>query len=122
MTLKQFKNSGGFCKYLPHALADIDFGLKVLKKSEMIYNYAEWRHPEHSYEPVSKWSLRSYENPFLWTIFLLKNYNRYTFINILKAWYSAFLLKKIIWHLPIEENFLNPMKERIFFCGVYLLN
>lgn len=40
-------------------------------------------------------SMISPNNPFFWTIFLIKNFNRYTFINILKAWNLAW------WHYPI---------------------
>ena len=90
MTLGDFKKSGGFCKYLPHALADIDYGLKVTKKYGACLLDSYVYHKEHDYEPTSIWSWRSYENPIVWTIFLLKNPNRYTLLNILKAWYDAF--------------------------------
>ena len=86
MPLKDFQDSGGFCKLLPHALADLDFGLRQ-KSITFIFN--GFHHPEHSYEPISNWSLRSYKNPIIWTIFLLRHPNKYTFINILKAWYDG---------------------------------
>lgn len=92
MFLGNFRRFGKLCSLLPHALADIDYGLKVLRYQKPIYNWAEWRHPDHDYESCSIWSLRSYKNPILWTIFLLKHLNRYTFINILKSWYEVIRL------------------------------
>lgn len=87
MTVKGFKESGGFCKLLPHALSDIDFGLRMIKTSSWCVSYSI-SHLGHSYKPVSNWSWLSYKNPIVWTIFLLRHPNRYTFINILKAWYD----------------------------------
>lgn len=89
MKLSAFKESGGFCKLLPHALSDIDFGLRALKNFTFCMTY-NIKHDEHGYEPISKWSLRAYNNPILWTIFLLKHPNRYTLLNIAKSWYEIF--------------------------------
>lgn len=90
MTLGDFKRFK-FSRLLPHALADIDYGLKVLR--ELNYTFIErFTHKEHTYQDCHIFSLRSYKNPILWTIFLLKHPNRYTFINILKSWYEIIRL------------------------------
>jgi len=85
MTLGDFKKIK-FSKLLPHALADIDFGIRVVKKLRAYFIDCEFVHPDHNYEKVNKFSLLSYENPILWSIFLLKHPNIYTPLNILKAW------------------------------------
>lgn len=85
MTLGDFKKIK-FSRMLPHALADIDFGIRVIKKLEYTYIPIYFNHPDHEYKRVNKFSLLSYENPILWTIFLLKHFNRYTLLNIIKAW------------------------------------
>ena len=90
MTLKDFRESGGFCRLLPHALADIDYGIKVAKKLNYFADInASWEHPLHIYEGCNMFSLRSYSNPLLWSIFLLRHPNKYTPINILKVWYDG---------------------------------
>ena len=87
MTLGDFKKLGGFCKLLPHALADIDYGIKALKRLRVYSGYAI--HKDHAYEKTSKWSWRSYDNPIVWTIFLLRHPNRYTLLNIARCWYDG---------------------------------
>lgn len=90
ITYGDFKRSGGFCKLLPHALADIDYGLKLKKKGITPFDCSlHYFHPEHEYEKISAWSLRNYGNPVVWTIFLLRHPNKYTLLNIAKAWYDA---------------------------------
>ena len=90
MSFKDFRESGGFCKLLPHALADIDFSIKMWDKNLAIFLYESAIHKDHPYEKCSKWSWRSYDNPIVWTIFLLRHPNRWTLLNILKAWYEIF--------------------------------
>ena len=85
MTAKDFLQIK-FSRFLPHALADIDFGIRAVKKFEPKFMTNSVYHPEHSYEPAYRFSLRSYENPVLWTIFLLKHPNRWTWLNIIKSW------------------------------------
>lgn len=85
MTLGDFKKIK-FSRLLPHALADIDFGIKAVKTLTPYFLGCEFSHPDHEYKKVNKFSLLSYENPILWTIFLLKHPNRYTLLNIIKAW------------------------------------
>ena len=90
MSLKDFRESGGFCRLLPHALADIDFSYRMYKKKKAtIWRVGGVHHEDHDYEKCSKWSWRSYDNPILWTIFLLRHPNRYTLLNIIKSWVSA---------------------------------
>lgn len=91
MTLGDFKRFN-FSRLLPHALADIDYGIKVMEHLDSVY-FDEWvKHEEHPYQDCHIFSLRNYNNPILWTIFLLKHPNRYTFINILKSWYEVIRL------------------------------
>ena len=85
MTLGDFKKIK-FSRLLPHALADIDFGIRVVKKLNPYFLDCVFNHQDHPYKRVSRFSLLSYENPILWTIFLLKHFNRYTLKNIIKAW------------------------------------
>lgn len=85
MALGDFKKIK-FSRLLPHALADIDFGIRAYKKLNVWVLNCEFNHPDHEYKRVNKFSLLSYENPILWTIFLLKHPNRYTLLNIIKAW------------------------------------
>ena len=85
MTLGDFKKIK-FSRLLPHALADIDFGIKAVKRLRVYPIYCYFNHPDHDYKRVNKFNLLSYENPIIWTIFLLKHPNRYTFLNIIKAW------------------------------------
>ena len=90
MTLKDFKESGGFCKWLPHALSDADFGIGTIRSGIVPILISPIIHKEHGHLKRSKFSLLSYDNPIVWTIFLLRHPNRYTLINILKAWYEIF--------------------------------
>src|SRR5574338_727234 len=85
MTLGDFKKIK-FSRLLPHALADIDFGIRAVKKLNLFFIDTYFNHPDHEYKKVNKFSLLSYENPIIWTIFLLKHPNRYTLKNIIKAW------------------------------------
>jgi len=93
MTAPDFINSGGFSKLPPHYLSDYDFGIRMIKKGMAVKTMStQVRHIEH---PKNKnpWSARSVNNPFFWTVFLLKHgRNRYFFLNLLKAW--AELIKK----------------------------
>jgi len=91
MTLGDFKRVK-FSRLLPHALADIDFSIRALRICKPVLIHPEIKHKEHTYQDCSMFSLRSYNNPILWTIFLLKHPNRYTFINILKSWYEVIRL------------------------------
>lgn len=85
MTLGDFKKIK-FSRLLPHALADIDLGIRAVKKLHPCFIGCSFNHPDHPYKRVNKFSLLSYENPIIWTIFLLKHFNRYTLKNIIKAW------------------------------------
>lgn len=89
MTFGDFKRFR-FSRLLPHALADIDYGIRVMERQTSIFNHYHVIHKDHDYEDCSIWSPRSYKNPIFWTIFLLKHPNRHTFINILKSWYEIF--------------------------------
>ena len=90
MTVKDFKESGGFCKLLPHTLSDVDFAVRMWDKNMAIFGSPSIIHKEHEYPKVSCFSKLSYKNPIAWTVFLLRHPNRYTLINILKAWYDIF--------------------------------
>ena len=90
MTVKDFKESGGFCKWLPHTLSDADFSYRMYKKGLGIWRMSPITHKEHGCPKVSCFSKLSYKNPIAWTVFLLRHPNRYTLINILKAWYDIF--------------------------------
>lgn len=95
MTYKDFRNSGGFSKLLPHHFADIDFGIRQIKRGlKPILMKNEIHHIEHPNNEDKPFMIISPNNPFIWTIFLLKHFNRYTFINIIKAWVSALRLLK----------------------------
>jgi len=94
MTYKDFKNSGGFSRLLPHYLSDYDFGIRQVKKGLKVKEmFLRTYHPEHEKErkPFSKVSP---DNPFYWTVFLLKHFNRYFFINLIKAWVTAWRLSR----------------------------
>jgi hypothetical protein len=94
MTYKDFINSGSFSKYLPHYLSDYDFGIRQIKKGLKVKEMeVEVLHPEHDKEhnPFKK---HSPDNPFYWTVFLLKHFNRYFFINFLKVWVTTWRLSK----------------------------
>ena len=93
MALGDFHKIGRFCSLLPYALADIDYGIKAMKKLKGKFIECEFYHPDHPYKKVSRFSLLSYENPILWTIFLLRHPNRYTLLNIAKAWYDAIFFR-----------------------------
>ena len=90
MTLRDFRRSGGFCKFLPHALSDIDFAIRMWNKNLAIFLSRNIRHKEHGHPKVNCFSKLSYKNPIAWTIFLLRHPNRWTLLNILKAWYDIF--------------------------------
>ena len=84
MTFKDFANSGGFCRLLPHYLSDYDFGIKMIKRLKPVTMKNKIIHPYH--KKVSGFKMHSFNNPVFWTIFLLRHPNRYTLLNILKAW------------------------------------
>ena len=87
MTYGDFKKSGGFSKLLPHYLSDYDFGIKMLKKLKPVMMRSKVKHTQHP--QVTGFNMVSVNNPIFWTIFLIKHFNRYTFINIAKAWYDS---------------------------------
>ena len=87
MTLYDFKRIK-FSRLLPHYLADLDFGIRVVKKTETTLMGCHIIHDEHP-RKEGKLILNT-TNPIFWTIFLLKHPNRYTLLNILKAWYGIF--------------------------------
>jgi len=89
MTLKDFKERK-FCKLLPHAFSDLDFGLRTIKSGIVPILISPIIHKEHGHPKVNCFSKLSYKNPIAWTVFLLRHPNRYTLINILKAWYDIF--------------------------------
>ena len=89
MTVRDFKELG-FCKLLPHTLSDADFGLRTIKSGVTPLFISSVQHKEHGHPKVNCFSKLSYKNPIAWTVFLLRHPNRYTFINILKAWYDIF--------------------------------
>jgi hypothetical protein len=94
MTYKDFIQSGGFSKFLPHYLSDYDFGIRQIKKGLKIKEIdIEVFHSDHPKEqnPFTK---HSPDNPFYWTVFLLKHFNRYFFINFLKVWVTTWRLSK----------------------------
>ena len=83
MTVGDFKKFT-FCKLLPHYLSDLDYSLRVLKKLTPVLMETEIYHKNHE-RNEGRFILNS-GNPIFWTIFLLRHPNRYTLINILKAW------------------------------------
>lgn len=90
MTYKDFVESGGFSKWLPHYLSDYDFALRQVKRGLKIKLMdAEIIHKSHQKE-TKVFSILCPYNPIFWTIFLLRHFNRYTPINILKAWFVIF--------------------------------
>ena len=88
LTLHDFKQTK-FSRLLPHALADIDFSIRVVNKIDTTLMGCHIIHDRHSYQDCSKWSWRSYDNPIVWTIFLLRHPNRYTLLNIARCWYDG---------------------------------
>jgi len=84
MTYQDF-NRFKFSKLLPHYLSDYDYGIKVCKKLKPVIMQNKLSHwgakPKHP-----KFSILNPGNPIFWTIFLLKHPNRYTPLNLLKAW------------------------------------
>ena len=91
MTVKDFKNSGGFSKLIPHYLSDYDFGLRMLKKHTPVLMKNKITHDNHG--KVRGFKIHSVNNPVFWTIFLLKHPNIYTLINIIKAWIDTWRAK-----------------------------
>lgn len=88
MTYKDFANSGGFCRLLPHYLSDYDFGIKMIKKGlKFVVMKNKIVHPYHP--QVTGFKMISVNNPVFWTIFLLRHLNIYTPINIVKAWIDS---------------------------------
>jgi len=90
MTATDFMASGGFS--LPHYLADYDFGLRMAKKGmkirEMKHNIHHAEHPKNT----NPWSMRSVNNPLIWTVFLFRHgRNRYLLKNLLKVWWELFI-------------------------------
>jgi len=89
MTYGDFIESGGFPKWLPHYLADYDFAIRQVKRGlKIVVMDAEITHKPHPKE-TKVFSILCPINPIFWTIFLLRHFNRYTFINILRAWYDG---------------------------------
>lgn len=89
MCANDFIKSGGFCKLLPHYLADYDYGFKVIRGGMKIKEMTQGiKHIDHLVNR-NAWSGRSVNNPISWTVFLLRNgRNRYIFLNLLKSWYE----------------------------------
>ena len=96
MTAPDFIHSGGFSKLLPHYLSDYDFGIRMIKKGMVVKEMsARVQHVDHP-KNTNPWSIRSVNNPFFWTVFLLKHcMNRYFFLNLLKVWAELILRKTI---------------------------
>lgn len=86
MAYADFVNSK-FTPALPHYLSDYDYGIRILKKLKPVLMKEKILHEEHP--KATGFKMYSYNNPVFWTIFLIKHFNRYTFINILKAWYDV---------------------------------
>jgi len=87
MTATDFMASGGFS--LPHYLADYDFGLRMVKHGMKIRKLQnEVIHVDHP-KNTNPWSMRSVNNPLVWSVFLLRHgRNRYFILNLLKIWYE----------------------------------
>jgi len=93
MTAPDFIKSGGFCRLLPHYLADYDYGFKLARRGMKIKEMTQGIH--HDNHPVNRnpWRVRSVNNPIAWTIFLFRNgRNRFVFKNLVTSWYE--LIKK----------------------------
>lgn len=89
MTYGDFIRSGGLSKWLPQYLSDYDFAIRQIKRGlNPVVMDAEIVHKEHQKE-TRVFSVLCPHNPIYWTIFLIRHFNRYTFLNILKAWVSA---------------------------------
>lgn len=93
MTYRDFIDSGKFSKMLPHYLSDYDYAIRVLKKLKPVLMDSKIRHKEHS-KVTKPFSMLCPANPIFWTIFLLRHPNRYTPLNILKAWIDAW---RLLW-------------------------
>lgn len=93
MTYKDFIESGGFSKFLPHYLSDYDFSIRQINRGLKPYFItASITHHPHTKE-MRPFTMISPNNPIFWSIFLVKHFNRYAFINIIKAWVTAFRRK-----------------------------
>ena len=91
ITAKDFKNSKGFSRLLPHYLSDYEFSIRVLKKCKPILMKQKITHDNHPKE-ASTFSVLNPGNPIFWTIFLLKcGLNKYFFINLVKIWASGLM-------------------------------
>jgi hypothetical protein len=90
MKVIDFRNSGGFNKWLPHYLADYEFSIRMIKRGLIPRKMtAEIIHEPHS-KKAWIFSKLNPDNPIAWTIFLFKCCpKRYLSLNILKAWVSA---------------------------------
>lgn len=89
MTYGDFIKSGGFSKWLPHYLSDYDFAIRQIKRGlKPLVMDAEIIHKAHQKE-ARVFSILCPHNPIYWTIFLIRHLNRYTALNILKAWVTA---------------------------------
>jgi hypothetical protein len=95
MCADDFIRSGGFCRWLPHYLADYDFGFKLTRKGVIVSEMSQGiNHEPHSVNR-NPWRLRSVNNPLSWTLFLLRNgLNKYIFLNLLKSWSELFIKHK----------------------------
>ncbi len=89
MTLKTFRESGGFNKWLPHYASDYDWSIRQLKrgvKTRRLFGLNIY-HEKHNPVKISVFSKLNPANPWYWTIFILLHCPlRYIPINLLKAW------------------------------------
>jgi hypothetical protein len=85
----------GDIRVIPHYLSDYEFGIIQIKKGLIPKKLnVNIYHPEHEKEK-NPFSVVSPDNPFYWSIFLLKvGRNRYFLINLLKAWFTSWKLLK----------------------------
>lgn len=91
MTAKDFIQSGGFTRSLPHYLSDYDFGFKMINRGMIVNTMKQKIYHESHQVNTNPWSVRSVNNPMAWTVFLLRNgRNKYLFINLIKSWAELF--------------------------------
>lgn len=91
ITYKDFL-SVKFCRWLPHYLSDLDYSLNLAKrgiKIRMSKEKVSHHHTEDDPKEKKVFSIISDSNPIFWTIFLLRHFNIYAPLNILRAWYDG---------------------------------
>jgi GT2 family glycosyltransferase len=91
MTVKTFRESGGFNKHLPHYLADYEWSIRQIKRGVKPVRFGFVYHKFHNKQKYPLFSKLNPANPIYWTIFLwLCCPKKYLIQNILKSWFEVF--------------------------------